>query len=316
MSARRATLTFVASSTASVFISYSHADQELARALAAALEVRGLRVWIDEGELRVGDSIIERIATAIGEIDFFLALVSEASRGSNWCRKELALAVTGELGREGVKVLPVRVDSAPMPESLRDVYYLELNARNIEEVAGKIGVAIPNHQQEQGDRLAERGDAQKPSAKPPSRAQTGAPSTPVEGERIRIVGIVEEGIGRPRNDGTRGSALYRIPLRLSRRPSSTWARHFVETWNRPPRFTTMHRSGIASISGDTIILDGTTMEELERYHLETLRHVLEKVNRDVTAHEAQERARAEREEQQRREHDENIRDVATRLKFE
>lgn len=58
------------------------------------------------------------------------------------------------------------------------------------------------------------------------------------------------------------------------------------------------------------------MEELERYHVETLRHVLDKVNQDVAEHEAQERARAEREEQRRREHDENVRDVASRLKFD
>jgi sRNA-binding protein len=133
---------------------------------------------------------------------------------------------------------------------------------------------------------------------------------------MRVVGIVEEGIGRPRKDGTPGSALYRIPLRLSRRPSSTWARVLVETWNRPPRFTTMHRPGIASLSGGTIILDGTTMEELERYHVETLRHVLDKVNRDVSEHEAQERARAQREGKERREHDEAVRQLASRLKFD
>jgi predicted nucleotide-binding protein len=113
---------------ASVFISYSHADKDLARALAAVLQDRGVRIWIDEGELKVGDSIIERIATAIAEIDFFLVLVSESSRSSNWCRKELALAVSGELGREGVKVLPIRINGASMPDALADVYYLDLNA--------------------------------------------------------------------------------------------------------------------------------------------------------------------------------------------
>jgi len=300
----------------SALISYSHADKDLARSLAAALQERGVRVWIDEGELKVGDSIIERIATAIVEIDFFLALVSEASRGSNWCRKELALAVTGELGREGMKVLPLRVDSAPMPESLLDVYYLELNADNVAEVADKVTAAIPKHQKEQRERVAKRRATRGPASRLVVAPKAGSSSASVDEELIRIVRIVEEGIGRPRNDGTRGSALYRIPLRLSRRPSPVWARHFVETWNHPPRFTTMHRSGIASVSGDTIVLDGTTIEELERYHVETLRHVLDKVNRDVAEHGAKERARAEREEQQRREHEENVRQVASRLKFD
>ncbi len=300
----------------SAFISYSHADKELARALAAALRERGVRVWIDEGELKVGDSIIERIATAIAEIDFFLALVSEASRGSNWCQKELALAVTGELGREGMKVLPLRVDGAPMPESLLDVYYLELNADNVAKVADKVMAAIPKHQEEQRERVAERRATRGRASRLPVAPKEPSPWQPVDEEPIRIVGIVEEGIGRPRNDGTRGSALYRIPLRLSRGPSSAWARHFVNTWNCPPQFTTMHRPGIASVSGDTIVLDGATMEELERYHVETLRHVLDKVNRDFVEYEAKERARAEREEQQRREHEENVRQVASRLKFD
>jgi sRNA-binding protein len=303
----------MAAVVASIFISYSHADKELARALAEVLRRRGLKVWIDEGELKVGDSLIERIATAITEIDFFLALVSESSRNSDWCRKELALAVTGELGREGVKVLPVRVDGAEMPATLADAFYLDLTRSNVAEVGDKVAAAIPKHQEIQRQRVAAR---QQTAAA--SRRSESTPSTPVaeEFEPIRIVGIVEEGVGRPRSDGSRGSALYRIPLRLSRRPSPVWARHFVETWNRPPQFTTMHRPGIASVSGDSIILDGTTMEELERYHVETLRDVLAKVNADVAAHERQERARAQREAEAEPRHEESVREIAGRLKFD
>ncbi|MEX0667299.1 MAG: toll/interleukin-1 receptor domain-containing protein [Acidimicrobiia bacterium] len=304
-------------SPASIFISYSHADRELARALAEELRKHGLRVWIDEGELKVGDSLIERIATAIAEIDFFLALVSQASRNSNWCRKELALAVTGELGREGVKVLPVRVEGASMPESLVDVYYLDLTAGNVVEVAAQIAEAVPTHQTEAKNAKRHR---RQTSARPiTSEGIPGSglsPSTGEEYEPIKILGIVEGGVGSPKNDGTRGSALYRIPLRLSRRPSNIWASHFVTTWNRPPRWTTMHRPGIASVSGDTVILDGTTMEELERYHVETLRHVLQKVNADMAEREREERARAEREAESQRGHDETVRDVAGRIKFD
>jgi hypothetical protein len=301
----------------SIFISYSHEDKELARLLAQRLRERGLNVWIDEGELKIGDSLIERIATAIAEIDFFLALVSEASRNSNWCRKELALAVTGELGREGVRVLPVRVADASMPEALADVFHLALDVTNVDEVAEKVARAVPAHQAEQEELVAKRVQAGRAERRMrrPEAANAGTSATG-EFEAIKITGIVEEGVGKPRNDGTRGSALYRIPLRLSRRPDSVWAHHFVETWNRPPNWTTMHRPGIASVSGDTVILDGTTMEELERYHITTLRGVLDKVNADIAAHERQERARAERETEAARQHEESVTEIANRLKFE
>jgi len=45
-----------------VFISYAHEDGEFARAIQARLEGEGFRVWIDEGRLRAGDSLIEAIA--------------------------------------------------------------------------------------------------------------------------------------------------------------------------------------------------------------------------------------------------------------
>lgn len=110
----------------SIFISYAHEDGELARALGQALPRRKCPVWIDEGEMRVGDSLIERIATAIREVEFVVALVSEASVGSNWCKKELSLAITGGLGREGVKVLPLRVGNVEMPAALTDTFWLAL----------------------------------------------------------------------------------------------------------------------------------------------------------------------------------------------
>ena len=297
----------------SIFISYSHADKPLALSLADALKRHGLEVWIDEGELKVGDSLIERIATAIAEIDFFLALVSESSRDSNWCRKELALAVTGELGREGVTVLPVRVDGTDMPAALADVFYLDLDKSNIDEMAEKIAAAIPKHQEEERQRQAARQASRALPARSP--ATTSRLAGRDEFEPIRIVGIVEEGVGRPRGDGSRGSALYRIPLRLSRRPTPEWARQFVETWDHPPQFTTMHRPGIASVSGDTVILNGTTMDELEQFHVDTLRHVVEKVNADIAAHDRQHRLQVAREDEAKRQHDESVREISARLKF-
>src|ERR1700739_1747494 len=99
-----------------------------------------------------------------------------------------------------------------------------------------------------------------------------------EQEAVKIIGVIEEDVGVPRNDGSPGSALYEVPFQLSREPSERWAEFFIDAWNRPREFTTMHRPGIARVEGDRVILDGTTIEEVERYHLKTLKLAVERAN--------------------------------------
>ena len=133
---------------------------------------------------------------------------------------------------------------------------------------------------------------------------------------IRILGIVADEVTMPRNDGSRGSALYRIPFRLSRRPPAGWSKILRETWDRPPRFTSMHRSGILSVLGDKIILDGTTIEEVEKYHRDTLLLVVETANEIWDDLERRSRERAGREAAQRAQHEQAVRDAASKLRFE
>jgi hypothetical protein len=132
-------------------------------------------------------------------------------------------------------------------------------------------------------------------------------------EPIRIVGVAKEGVSEPANDGTRGSALPHslYASRGSRRPE--WAELFKETWDHPPSFTTMHRPGIAYVEGDTIVLDGTDMQELEQYHAPTLRLVVDKVNTEIAAFEASERALKEAEKTRERQHRQEVDDIADRL---
>jgi len=129
----------------SVFISYSREDKEIARGLAAALIEAEMKVWIDEGELLIGDSLIERIASGIQEADFLVALVSPNSIGSNWCRKEISLAISGGIGGGTVKVLPVRVGSVAMPPTLADVFYLDFDESDADQSPGVLITNIQRH---------------------------------------------------------------------------------------------------------------------------------------------------------------------------
>lgn len=136
------------SSPISIFVSYAHEDKSLARQLAQSLTAYNLTVWIDEGELMVGDSMIDRISSALASVQFVVAIVSPASINSQWCKKELSMAMTGGLQRKGVKVLPLRVGPTPMPPALNDVFYLQLESWNLEDVASKLVLAAMRHSAE------------------------------------------------------------------------------------------------------------------------------------------------------------------------
>ena len=110
----------------SAFISYSHRDRRLAREIAAAVKQLGGRVWIDEGELRIGDSLIERIRDGIDSFDFMIAIISHHSVASSWVSRELDVAMNQEIQGKRVKVLPVRATACELPGFLKGKLYADM----------------------------------------------------------------------------------------------------------------------------------------------------------------------------------------------
>jgi len=133
---------------------------------------------------------------------------------------------------------------------------------------------------------------------------------------IKIINIIYDDITEPINNGTRGSALYSIPFKLSRFPTSYWIEYFIKTWKNPPRFTPMHRKGIAKVIGDTIVLDGTTIEEVKKYHLETLNLSIERANVECQKLEKNNQEKEAYRLRKTQSHKENVRKIARDLKFD
>jgi hypothetical protein len=105
------------------FISHSSKDKKFVRQLASDLVAANIRVWIDEQQIQVGDSIPDKVAQGLAESDFYLIVVSQSSVESQWVRKELNGALVREIERRDVNVLPIKLDDAPMPESIADKRY-------------------------------------------------------------------------------------------------------------------------------------------------------------------------------------------------
>jgi len=72
------------------FISYAHEDHELARDIAEALEARGLKVWIDETALQIGDSLRRAIERGISASRFGIVILSQSFFAKNWPQTELS----------------------------------------------------------------------------------------------------------------------------------------------------------------------------------------------------------------------------------
>jgi TIR domain len=133
----------VASSPApSVFVSYAHEDQEFVLALIEALQAEGLDVRYDQVVLRIGDSLSTRLAEQIKDGDFLLAVVSPDSVESEWCRKELGLAMTQGINARRVKVLPVRFRGVEMPPMLEDTFWGDGDRYDTKALARLLAIAI------------------------------------------------------------------------------------------------------------------------------------------------------------------------------
>lgn len=90
-----------------VFISHASQDKaDVARPLAAHLEALGVRVWLDELELTLGDSLRRKIDQGLSRSRYGLVVLSPAFFLKEWPNKELDGLVAREDGREKV-VLPI-----------------------------------------------------------------------------------------------------------------------------------------------------------------------------------------------------------------
>jgi hypothetical protein len=107
----------------SIFISYSSKDSEFAEKLAFELVKNGIKVWIDKWALKAGDSLIDRIQSAIGDSAFLLIILSKNSVASEWCKKELNSALVRELEEKKVVVIPVVMEECQVPLFLREKLY-------------------------------------------------------------------------------------------------------------------------------------------------------------------------------------------------
>lgn len=302
-----------------VFISYAWEDEDhraWVRQLADRLLQNGIEATLDQYDLELGDRLPQFMEQSVSESDYVLVICTPTY-------KQKADLRAGGVGYEGHiiseelllkgnerKFIPV-IRKGSVKDSLPT--YL----------AGKLAVDLSSPEQDEQnfeDILATLyGTKKKPAVNNSHQNRMAPKSVDIEEDsnedQISIVGVIVDEVTEPRLDGTRGSALYRVPLRLSTQPSPTWAQLFIRAWNSPPRYSTMHRPGIASVSGDKIILDGTTIEEVRDVHKETLVLCVDIANQQESELIRKKRAEEQAANERRLKHRASVESVAGEISF-
>tara|TARA_R110000772_G_scaffold173130_2_gene285090 strand:- start:5500 stop:6300 length:801 start_codon:yes stop_codon:yes gene_type:complete len=118
-----------ASMLQSIFLCHGSADKPVVRQIAKDLIRRGATVWLDEAEILVGDSLIEKIQAGIANSDFLGVVLSPRSVESIWVKKEVEAALTQEIDANRVKVLPILIEDCEIPLFLKPKKYADFRTR-------------------------------------------------------------------------------------------------------------------------------------------------------------------------------------------
>ena len=111
---------------ANVFISHRKADDQEAKRLANEIRNAGHQVWLDEWNIDLGDSIVEKMNAGLEGSTYVVVCYSASGITSVWMGREWFSALARQLNGAGVKLLPVRLTDGEPPAILADLRYADL----------------------------------------------------------------------------------------------------------------------------------------------------------------------------------------------
>jgi hypothetical protein len=106
-----------------VFLSHSSKDKPFVRKLATDLEKYGLSVWLDERNIKIGDSIFDSVEQGILDSDFAIIIISNETFERPWVKRELKALFDLEIERGEKIIIPALIEETTLPLFLRDKKY-------------------------------------------------------------------------------------------------------------------------------------------------------------------------------------------------
>ena len=107
-----------------IFLCHATEDKLFVRKLKKSLERKGVsEVWVDEGELLIGDSLLNKIEEGINMTKYFGVVLSPRAIQSKWVKRELEIAMNREIESDEVIVLPLLYERCELPRFIKTKLY-------------------------------------------------------------------------------------------------------------------------------------------------------------------------------------------------
>lgn len=111
-----------------VFLSHASEDKDrFVVGFARLLRESGVDVWLDQWEMKPGDSLVDKIfEEGLKEALAVIIVLSTTSVQKPWVREELNASVVNRISR-GTRLIPVVIDECDVPESLRSTVWQKVD---------------------------------------------------------------------------------------------------------------------------------------------------------------------------------------------
>lgn len=288
-----------------IFMSHSSKDKFFVRNLSERLQSYGIKVWLDEAEINIGDSLTEKIAKAIDSTDYVGVILSHNSINSEWVQRELQIALQKEIKGKKVVVLPILIEKVEIPLFLRDKLYADFtNPENFDRELSKLlktlGIPVGTKRKQEEIKPIEI----QPHR--PSEQLTTAGRKLTSFEDIRIIEIDDSKSYKP----DPSKLLYNIYLKLSSEPPIEWQEIF-EAERRFPRHTMWRK---AWIEGKYIVIH-CVPGEIEKYHAEDLKEDVENSNKKYRQYLMEETLKEAQKAEQKQAELNKLKELKEKIKF-
>jgi hypothetical protein len=119
-----------------VFVSHASEDKDrFVREFGVLLRRNGVDAWVDEWEIKAGESFVRKIYDdGIKNAQAFIIVLSKISVEKPWVREELDAAVVKRI-QNGTKIIPVILDDCKVPEALSTLFWVKVEDLNNYDIA-------------------------------------------------------------------------------------------------------------------------------------------------------------------------------------